>query len=51
MIFGCLFPPEVLFRVKNMIIVPQCKDIITKSENDILKEALFVFVATTDRKI
>ena len=36
---------------ENLTLVPHCKDIITKSENNILKEALFAFLATTDRKI
>jgi len=35
----------------HLILAPQCKDIITKSENNILKEALFAFLATIDRKI
>jgi len=39
-------------RLKNIsLLAPQCKDVITKSENNILKEALFVFLATIDRKV
>jgi len=36
---------------EHLILAPQCKDIITKSENNIIKEALFAFLATIDRKI
>jgi len=36
---------------EHLILAPQCKDIIMESENNILKEALFVLLATIDRKI
>jgi len=36
---------------EHLILAPQCKDIITKSEKNILKEAIFAFLATSDRKI
>ena len=35
----------------HLTLAPQCKDIITKSENNIIKEGLFAFLATIDRKI
>jgi len=36
---------------EHLTLAPRCKDIFTKSENNILKEALFALLATTDRKI
>jgi len=35
----------------NILDKDKDKDVITKSENNIIKEALFAFLATIDRKI
>jgi len=36
---------------EHLILAPQCKDIVTKWQNKILKEVLFAFLATIDKKI